>query len=305
MRPITRSLLALALVLSACSPAKKAAKGAADAASGEAKKEEDQKASDKDKPTQKAPDAAGVKMDPAKKDEDLKAEPKELTNAELLGKLTWYPGLANAGDKMYSGFDGTNKFSVILEAGTYGEFSEDLVISDEQYDAFYDSAEYQQAAIAQKSKLVLTVDPAFVTATPYEEDGRFRYTQLNILKAGSTVIKLKLGTQESSTTLQISAYTPAQIAAGKARYNTAVAGATPSPACKSCHNGSGNAPDHSPLLFAAFSDAGLLQTIETGVNGDDGYTTSITHKWTFNSAAEKASIVPFLRSIDPTTLSVD
>jgi hypothetical protein len=109
------------------------------------------------------------------------------------------------------------------------------------------------------------------------------------------------GTKELPLAIEIASYTPAQVEAGKQRYNTAVAGATPSPACAACHRQE-TGVDHSPYFMAQFTDAALLSTIETGVNSDDQYQTSVAHKMTFTGANDKAGIVPYLRSLDPNLL---
>lgn len=303
---LSRSLsftFSLALTLTfACSSAKHGAKVETNAPESQAVKEEK-------KPEAKSGENPAAKEDPAKSEEEKKIEEEKSTDSgasarnELIAKLSWTPFIANAEtDTVYSGFDGTNKFSTYIALIATGELPDEIKMSEKERDDFFSSAEYLKAERAQTDKMTLVVDPAFGTIGASKYWGPFRMVLVTSVKAGSTVVTAKYGALEEKAKFQITAYTPAQVASGKARYNTAVGGATPSPACASCHNGSGNAPSHSPTFLASYSDPSILSVVETGLNTDLDFELSVPHKWTFNSAAERASIVPYLRSIDPSTV---
>lgn len=228
--------------------------------------------------------------------------PAAINIPELIGKMSWGAEFFNNGSgKIFTGFDGTNPFKVLVDVGVYGELPETVELSEEQLEKLYTSTEYETAAKAQVAKLSFEADAAFVTVKMLEEYPVGRVYELTTVKAGSTTAKAKHDAKELPLTVEIAAYTAAQVAAGKQRYNTAVAGATPSPACATCHR-SATGVDHSPYYMSQYTDAALLSTIETGVNTDDNYQTKAPHKMTFGSATDKAGIVPYLRSLDPNLL---
>ncbi|WP_141734000.1 hypothetical protein [Oligoflexus tunisiensis] len=214
----------------------------------------------------------------------------------LITKLTWYMEGNYFGDKIFTGFDGTNSFKVLVEPMLYGGLPESIQLTEEQEERFYNSPEFNDAWKAEFNKITVVPDPAFFTVNPVEVLPGWNVLELTSLKAGSSVVKMKYGAEEISLAATISAYTSAQVAAGKQRYNTAVEGATPSPSCITCHGG-GDGRSHG--AFSLYSDAGQLAFIETGVNSDDDYETEAPHKMTFASADGKAGIVPYLRSLDP------
>jgi hypothetical protein len=221
---------------------------------------------------------------------------------ELVGKMSWSAGFYNNNTgKVFTGFDGTNPFKVLVDLGVSGELPDTIQLSDEQAEKLYTSPEYEAAAKAEVAKLSFEADAAFVTVKMLEEYPGGRVYELTTVKSGATTAKGKYAAMEFPLAVQITAYTAAQVTAGRQRYNTAVAGATPSPACATCHR-SATGVDHSPYYMSQFTDAAILSTIETGVNTDDNYQTEAPHKMTFGSAADKAGIVPYLRSLDPNLL---
>jgi hypothetical protein len=221
---------------------------------------------------------------------------------ELISKMTWTAEFDNnARGRIYTGFDGTNPFKVLVGVAVYGELPGSINLSEEQLEQLYTSEAYDAAAQAETSKIAFQADAAFASVKMVDEFPGGRLYELTTVKAGSTMAKASYGTKELPLAVEIAAYTPAQVTAGRQRYNAAVAGATPSPACATCHR-QATGVDHSPYYMAQFSDAALLSTIETGVNSDDGYKTQAPHVMTFTSATDKAGIVPYLRSLDPNLL---
>jgi hypothetical protein len=83
-------------------------------------------------------------------------------------------------------------------------------------------------------------DPSIATLEP-SADG----TQLMITakKAGKTTLTATVGSQRATATINVTQYTPQQLADGKKRYTTT--GAT-GQACANCHGKGQNAPDHTP-----------------------------------------------------------
>ncbi len=290
----SKILLSFALVLSAwsCSSAKQSEKTPEKAQTATAEKTGDS--------VPAKPEATPAGADPAAKPGTPPA--KTYTIAELVSKLTWKAELANNSRlKVFSGFNGNNPFKILVDVVVYGELPSTISISADQEDELYDSPEYLKAAEAESPKISFTADPAFVTVKVVEEYAEGRLYELTTVKAGATTGMAKYGTTQISLAIQIATYTSAQITAGKQRYEAAVAGATPSPACATCHRAA-TGIDHSPYYMAQYSDAALLSTIELGVNSDDNYQTKTPHKMSFSSATDKAGIVPYLRSLDPNLL---
>lgn len=221
---------------------------------------------------------------------------------ELIGKMTWTARFYNnRSGKIFTGFDGTNAFKVLVDLGVAGELPESIELSDEQAEQLFTSADYETAVKAQVAKLSFEADAASLSVKMLEEYTEGRVYELTTVKAGPTTAKGKFGSTEIPLAVEIAAYTAAQVTAGRNRYNTAVAGATPSPACATCHR-SATGVDHSPYYLSQFSDAAVLSTVETGLNTDDNYQTEAAHKMTFATAADKAGIIPYLRSLDPNLL---
>ncbi len=227
---------------------------------------------------------------------------KIYTIPELVSKLSWKAELSNNSRlKVFSGFNGSNPFKILVDVIVFGQLPATVVITQAEEDALYDSPEYLKAAEAESPKISLTADPAFVTMNLVEEYSEGRLYELTTVKAGATTAMIKYGSAQISLAIQIANYTAAQVNAGRQRYETAVAGATPSPSCASCHRAA-TGVDHSPYYMSQYSDAALLSTIELGVNSDDNYQTKTPHKMSFTNAADKAGIVPYLRSLDPNLL---
>ncbi|MFW7377579.1 MAG: c-type cytochrome [Oligoflexus sp.] len=232
-------------------------------------------------------------------DQESPAEEK-LNISEIVAQMEWESfAFNNETGSVYTGFDGENEFLVAVGTVALGLLEDFEQYSEEQLDEIYESQEYADALAAKVATLAVEVDSNFfeiVEEAAFEEGKGYI---LRTLAAGSTSITLKFGETSSSLTAEIAAYTPEQLAAGAERYNNAVAGDTPSPSCASCHAAE-NGVDHSPYFMAQFTDAGILSTIETGINSDDDYQTSAPHQMTFSSEEQKNGIVAYLRSLDPT-----
>jgi hypothetical protein len=227
------------------------------------------------------------------------------TISELVSKLTWAAEIANnANQKVFSGFDGTNTYKILVDVAVYGELPASITLSDTQELELYDSPEYLKAAEGEAAKINFVADATLVSMKLVETYAEGKLYELTTLKAGNGTAKVSWGATEIPLAIQVTAYTAAQVTAGKQRYDAAVAGATPSPACATCHRAA-QGVDHSPYYMSQYTDAALLSTIETGLNTDDQYQTKTPHKMTFATAAAKAGIVPYLRSLDPNLLPAE
>jgi len=131
-----------------------------------------------------------------------------------------------------------------------------------------------------------------------EESPLGRTYELVTLQKGDTMANGRFETLTLPLLVKVSGYGPEQVTMGRKRYVSATEGNNPSPSCASCHSTVTGA-DHSPYLMTQFSDEGLLSSIETGVNSDDGYRLKVLHKQTFSDPLERLSIVPYLRTLDP------
>ncbi|WP_141733959.1 hypothetical protein [Oligoflexus tunisiensis] len=220
---------------------------------------------------------------------------------ELISKMTWKLEFIMKPENIFTGFSGNYPFRVMIDPYLSSQLPESVELTKEQIKDLYGSAEYNAAVDAENKKLTVVTDDAFVSSSGRElNDGNKKWTKyiLTTLKTGMTAVKIKYGTIEMTVPMLIVPYTVAQRNTGKARYNTAVEGATPSPACTTCHR-SEQAHNHSPSIIASYTDAGLLSFIETGVNSDDKKTSVIPHKMTFANADDKSGIIAYLRSLDP------
>jgi mono/diheme cytochrome c family protein len=234
----------------------------------------------------------------------------KLSDSEIIAKMSWEAVFLNVDTgKLFTGFSPSTAFVftsaliVVADGLIPEEIKKTLVEAD--FNRIYATTEFRKKAFDQKSKLSLTVDPTFfgvseLPAADVSDDplNPMRVFFITTLKAGTTSVELTLEGKKKSLATTVSAYTAQQLNDGRARYTTAVAGATPSPSCQSCHGVAGGA-NHSPTYLARFGDAAVLSTIETGLNPEDGYKTSVAHKMTFATPAQRAGITAYLRSLAP------
>jgi len=220
----------------------------------------------------------------------------------LVGQMTWRPRyFNNKTNKIFTGYDGTNKFRVLIEFGVIGILPATVILNPLQLQMVYTSPAYLAASTERVSKIKFTADPTLVTTTVFQTAPQGIVYELTSLKAGTATAT---GTFESASApleIQVAAYTPEQVAAGKRRYLNSITTPEASPACASCHI-TPDGPNHSPYLMSQFSETGLLGSVETGLNSDDGYRLGIPHMMKFTDATERAGIIPYLRSLDPKLL---
>ncbi|MCX6130404.1 MAG: cytochrome c, partial [Proteobacteria bacterium] len=229
-----------------------------------------------------------------------------LTDSEIIAKMNWLPIFDNNRiNKFNTGFGGGATFTLAAVVYVDGFIPEEIekTLKDEDLNRIYTSAEFVDKRYQARAKLSISSDPAFfkmeeLPDTELDPKAAIRVYFLTSLKAGTTMIEASYEGKKLAAATTIATYTTAQITDGKARYTTAVAGATPSPSCLSCHGAQGGA-NHSPTWMAQFSDAALLSTIETGVNSDVNYKTKVAHKMTFAAPAQRDGIVAYLRSLPP------
>ena len=117
-------------------------------------------------------------------------------------------------------------------------------------------------------------------------------------KAGTTKVTAVSGDQKVSATIVVAQYDAAKVAEGSKRYNNPDnAAEAQRDACVGCH-GLANGADHSPLQMAYFADDEILSAITTGAYPDGYELRGVNHAWNVTDA-EKAGIVPYLRSLAP------
>ena len=133
------------------------------------------------------------------------------------------------------------------------------------------------------------------------------YALATMTKAGETTVTVRSGDTTLTSKLIVKAYSDADIAAGKARYEAG--GPEPNrQACASCH-AKPDGVDHSPLKMAGFDDAVILGVIQEATyppsttgravasdyapKGPLGLT---THKWNLTDQ-EKVGVLAHLRSL--------
>ena len=187
------------------------------------------------------------------------------------------------------------------------------------------SAEFRVPVYTDLSKHVFgeaqwsTGDSSIVQVEPVDEPSQYPsrgvWAMLTTKGPGQTTVTATIGDYLVGSTVTVASYTPAQVAAGQARYNGNGTGDRVS--CASCHQQAGGV-DHSPTEMAHHDDDALLTVITEGHypdlcvtdEGDEctcgtsgcetepGYVLSVEHQWNLTED-EAAGIVPYLRSLAP------
>jgi Bacterial Ig-like domain (group 2) len=182
--------------------------------------------------------------------------------------------------KIYSGFDGANKYlSPIIAVGNKGNVTWTI---DDPSIASIDTNSADPKAAGGGINVVLTS-----------------------LKAGTTTIHATDGTQKADATLTVTSYPVAQYEAGKARYTKGPN--DNNPACTECH-APGKGPDHTPTELDADTDDEVRNTFVTGTDPEGRpvdykgefktLLKNYDHKWEV-TADEKIGLVAYLRALKP------
>lgn len=154
---------------------------------------------------------------------------------------------------------------------------------------------------------IATIAPANAPRGAEKGVRDLKYALATMTKAGETTVTVRSGATTLTSKLVVKAYSDADIAAGKARYETG--GPEPNRvACASCH-AKPDGVDHSPLKMAGFDDGVIL-----GVIQDATYPPSTTgravasdyapkgplelkeHKWSLTDQ-ERVGVLAHLRSL--------
>lgn len=170
---------------------------------------------------------------------------------------------------------------------------------------FVTSAKDPKWSVADGS--IATIAPSAPPKTASKAPRDLSYALATITKAGETTVTMTAGDTKLTSRLVVKAYSDADVAAGKARYETGGPEAA-RVACASCH-AKPDGVDHSPLKMAGFDDATILGVIqeatyppsETGraVVSDyapKGPLSFAGHKWDLTDA-EKVGVLAHLRSL--------
>ena len=198
----------------------------------------------------------------------------DADEAALPSALTIFP------DKIYTGFDGTNKYlSPII-------------------------------AVSNKGNVSWTIDdPTIASIDLNSVDPKAKPGGVNIvltaLKPGTTKLHATDGTQKAEATLTVLSYPVSQYEAGKVRY--AKAPNEKNPACNECH-APGKGPDHTPTELDADTDEQVQNTFLSGVDPENrpidyegAFKTILNghdHKWEV-TADEKVGLVAYMRALKP------
>jgi mono/diheme cytochrome c family protein len=172
----------------------------------------------------------------------------------------------------HSGFDGVAMFQVPLVTNLIGDVSWSI----------------DDAAIAE-----LRPAPAPAGSTIEQAAWAVAITH----KAGASRIVARVGEDVAEAMLEVTAYAPAAVAAGRARYTATTDPTGPRRGCASCHALPQGA-DHSPTLMAYYPDDAILAAITTGKYPDGRELTLPDHMWQLDDA-ERAGIVAYLRTLPP------
>jgi hypothetical protein len=191
---------------------------------------------------------------------------------------------------------------------TYGLFPQTA------HSGFNDKAKFRVVFATSAPDPKWSVEDASIATIERIERPKNATTALNIsfalatmTKSGETTVTVTSGDTKLSSRLVVKAYSDADIAAGKARYE--VGGTEPNRVpCASCHQ-KPDGVDHSPLKMAGFDDDIILGVVQnatyppssTGraVSSDyapRGPLSFAEHKWNLTDA-EKVGVLAHLRSL--------
>lgn len=160
---------------------------------------------------------------------------------------------------------------------------------------------------------IATIAPSAAPTIQGVKTTGLKFAVVTILKDGQTTVSVKQGSTTLTSQLIIKAYTDADLAVGKARYENADPGSDPNRVpCASCHQKPGGV-DHSPLTMAGFDDDVILGVVQNGAwpaspTGQSttsafaptgpltGLPQGVTHHWSLTDP-EKVGILAQLRSL--------
>lgn len=154
---------------------------------------------------------------------------------------------------------------------------------------------------------IATIAPANAPRGTEKGVRDLEYALATMTKAGETTVTVRSGTTTLTSKLVVKAYSDADVAAGKARYETG----GPEPdrvACASCH-AKPDGVDHSPLKMAGFDDGVILGVIQEATYPPSTTGRAVAsdyapkgplelkeHKWNL-SDQEKVGVLAHLRSL--------
>jgi hypothetical protein len=154
---------------------------------------------------------------------------------------------------------------------------------------------------------IATIAPAAAPKGTEKGVRDLSYALATMTKAGETTVTVRSGATTLTSKLVVKAYSDADVAAGKARYETG--GPEPNRvACASCH-AKPEGVDHSPLKMAGFDDAVILGVIQEATYPPSTSGRAVAsdyapkgpldfkeHRWNLTDQ-EKVGVVAHLRSL--------
>lgn len=273
---------------------------------------------------------------PAKDGEDATAD-KPAAPAQKLTDLYppaigVYPLSAPApGRSLYFGVvpGGTQKFEMIwvYAVAAVPDFSQALEVptfnTEAEFDAFMEkwAAEFKDRPEMIDALTKLQNEFSFKVDTVYMNDAaltipaaalegqpnyvkitqKFYARRYTTKAAGNTTISAMVDGATFTVPVVITAYTAAQLTAGKTRYDSTATGAAGG--CIGCHGTPTTSQDaflkHSSDYLAYAMDAEITNLVKNAVYPDGTPMSNPNHKFTFATPADEANIVGYLRSFPP------
>lgn len=170
---------------------------------------------------------------------------------------------------------------------------------------FATSAPNPQWSVADSS--IATIAPASAPKGAEKGVRDLSYALATMTKPGETTVNVRSGETTLTSKLVVKAYSDADVAAGKARYETGPADGDRRP-CASCH-AKPDGVDHSPLKMAGFDDDVILGVIQNATYPPSTTGRAVAsdyapkgplefkeHKWNLTDQ-EKAGVLAHLRSL--------
>lgn len=202
------------------------------------------------------------------------------------------------GTVYYTGYDGSNDFSLLLGTSRDLEILDTSVATAVQRSVQVDSetvdqliAEYKAIVPNLSANREASLRSRLQNATAWEiTPNKPGVTAIKATRMSNNQVDPESVWQDAEIrTLVVSAYNPNQVAVGEQRYNANSSG------CKGCHStGQFGAPTHQLGRVIEISDENAIEWISTGATLDR--VADINHAWSFANDAEKLATVAFLRT---------
>lgn len=202
------------------------------------------------------------------------------------------------GTVYYTGYDGTNDFTLLVSTSRELEIMDETVAT-----AVRQSFPVDQTVVDELIAEYKAIDPTLSANREQRLRERLQTaTAWRITPNGPGITTIKATRSQNGTvdpesvwqnaeirTLVVESYSSNQVAVGQQRYNANGSG------CKGCHGtGEFDAPTHQLGRVIEISDENAIQWISTGKTLDR--IANLSHAWNFANDAEKQATVAYLRT---------